>query len=72
MLVLQHCAAPKGSPMTESTKIAYSPREAAIATSLSLRKITRAISAGELKSSKIGRRRIIQRRDLEAFLAGAA
>jgi excisionase family DNA binding protein len=57
--------------MTESHKIAYSPREAAAATSLSLRKITRAISSGELKSSKIGRRRIIQRNDLETFLRGS-
>jgi excisionase family DNA binding protein len=59
--------------MTESHKIAYSPREAATATSLSVRQITRAISAGDLKSSKIGRRRVIARADLERYVsAGAA
>jgi excisionase family DNA binding protein len=55
--------------MFDSTKIAYSPREATTATSLSLRQITRAISAGDLKSSKIGRRRVITRTDLERYLS---
>jgi excisionase family DNA binding protein len=54
--------------MTDSHKLAYSPKEAATATSLSVRQISRAISAGDLKSSKIGRRRVIARADLERYV----
>jgi len=58
--------------MFDSTKIAYSPREAAAATSLSLRQITRAISSGALKSSKVGRRRVIARIHLERYISGGS
>jgi excisionase family DNA binding protein len=54
--------------MNKSHKIAYSPLQAANATSLSLRTIMRAIKSGQLKSSKVGRRRIVRSRDLNAFL----
>ena len=55
--------------MLDTTKLAYSPREAATATSLSVRQITRAIAAGDLKSTKIGRRRVIARTDLERYIS---
>jgi excisionase family DNA binding protein len=58
--------------MVLGRRIAYSPREAAVATSLSVRRIMRAIAAGELKSTKVGRRRIIRPRDIEEFLRRAA
>jgi excisionase family DNA binding protein len=54
------------------SKVAYSPQEVATATSLSLRRVMRAIAAGELKSTKIGRRRIIRADDLESFLRKSA
>ena len=54
--------------MNGSNKIAYSPQEVASATSLSLRMIMRLIASGELKSFKVGRRRIVRSRDLNAFL----
>ena len=58
-------------PVTES-KLAYSPQEAADASSLSLRAIWRAIETGELKSAKVGRRRIIPAADLAEFLRRSA
>lgn len=45
--------------MIGSHTIAYSSRQAATATSLSVRQITRAISIGEITSSKIGRCHLI-------------
>jgi excisionase family DNA binding protein len=48
--------------------IAYSPKGAAHASSLSLREVMKAIRAGKLASFKKGRRRIILRQDLEAYL----
>jgi excisionase family DNA binding protein len=54
--------------MNGSNKIAYSPQEVASATSLSLRTILRVIASGQLKSFKVGRRRIVRSRDLTAFL----
>jgi excisionase family DNA binding protein len=56
----------------DTNKIAYSPREAADVTSLSLRKLMDAIAAGELRSFKKGRRRVIFRADLEAYLRSEA
>jgi excisionase family DNA binding protein len=52
-------------------KVAYSPQEVAAATSLSLRRVIRAIAAGELKSTKLGRRRIICADDLQQYVRGA-
>jgi len=54
--------------MSNPTKVAYSPEEAAAASSLSVRSIWNAIARGELRSSKKGRRRLILARDLEAWL----
>jgi excisionase family DNA binding protein len=51
-----------------TTRIAYSPKEAADATSLSLRKLMGAIASGELRSFKKGRRRVILARDLQRYL----
>ena len=48
--------------------IAYSPKEAADVSSLSLRKLMAAVATGELRSFKKGRRRIILAKDLEAYL----
>jgi excisionase family DNA binding protein len=52
----------------ELKPIAYSTRQAAVVSSLSLREVMKAIATGELKSFKKGRRRIIFRQDLEAYL----
>jgi excisionase family DNA binding protein len=49
-------------------QIAYSPPQAAAASSLSLRTITAAIASGELRSFRLGRRRIVFRTDLDAYL----
>jgi excisionase family DNA binding protein len=51
--------------------IAYSPRGAADACSLSLRSIMTAIAAGKLPSVKKGRRRLVFAADLEAYLRSA-
>jgi excisionase family DNA binding protein len=51
-----------------SERIAYSPREAAAASSLSVRKLMAAIADGHLKSYRKGRRRLIFREDLERYL----
>jgi excisionase family DNA binding protein len=48
--------------------MAYSPQGAAEASSLSLREVMRAIAAGQLRSFKRGRRRLVFREDLEAYL----
>ena len=52
----------------ERVVLAYSPKEAAAASSLSLRKVMEAIATRELRSLKKGRRRLILRTDLEAYL----
>lgn len=57
---------------TNPTPLAYSPRQAAEASSLSLRQIMEAIARGELASVKKGRRRLILAGDLEAYLRTAA
>jgi excisionase family DNA binding protein len=49
-------------------RVTLSPLQAAQATSLSLRTIAYAISTGELRSFKKGRRRLIFREDLETYL----
>jgi excisionase family DNA binding protein len=51
-----------------SEPIAYSPQRAAETSGLSLRYVMKAISGGKLRSFKKGRRRIILREDLEAYL----
>ena len=48
--------------------VAYSPKGASDATSLSLRTIRRDMAAGRLRSFKKGRRRIIFASDLRAYL----
>ena len=48
--------------------LAFSPKRAAVASSLPLRTITAAIASGALPSFKKGRRRLILRADLEGFL----
>jgi hypothetical protein len=48
--------------------LAYNVRQAATASSLSVRKLSDLIRIGDLRSFKKGRRRIILRKDLEAFL----
>ena len=53
---------------TTSEPIAYSPQRAAETVGLSLRFVMKAISSGKLHSLKKGRRRIILREDLEAYL----
>lgn len=50
-------------------QIAYSTRQAADASSLSLRQIMKDLASGKLRSRKKGRRRIILARDLERYLA---
>ncbi len=50
-------------------KIAYSIREAVEATNISRTKIYELINQGVLPSHKLGRRTLILRRDLDAFLA---
>ena len=58
--------------MIETTGvIAFSPRKAAEASSLSLRTLMTAIASGELPSTKKGRRRLIFRVDLESYLRSA-
>ena len=54
--------------MTKQTVLAYSPRGAADASSLSVRMIRAAMASGALRSRKRGRRRIILARDLELYL----
>jgi excisionase family DNA binding protein len=49
-------------------RLSYNPQEAALTTGLPLRTITAAIASGELRSFKKGRRRIIFREDLDAYL----
>ena len=56
---------------TDSLKpqpLALSPRQVVDVSSLSMRHVMKAIATGELKSFKKGRRRIIFREDLEAYL----
>ena len=48
--------------------VAYSTRQAALVSSLSLRHVMNAIATGELRSYKKGRRRVIFREDLETYL----
>ena len=57
---------------TMTPKMAFSPTEAAQASSLSLRTVMSAIASGELPSMKVGRRRIVLAEDLESFLRGPA
>jgi excisionase family DNA binding protein len=50
------------------TRLAYSKKEAAAATSISVRSIDYLISKGQLKGVKIGRRVVIPARDLEKLV----
>ena len=43
-------------------------QEAAFVSTLSLRKVASAIAAGDLRTIKIGDRRIVRRVDLESFM----
>ena len=46
-------------------RFGYSPTEAAVATGLSLSTVNRKLATGELKSVKVGRRRVISPEALE-------
>jgi excisionase family DNA binding protein len=50
------------------TRLAYSKKEAATATSISVRSIDYLISKGKLRAVKIGRRVVIPARDLEKLI----
>lgn len=54
----------------EGVRLAFSPREAAAMTSLSVRTIRKAIADGRLPVARIGRRIVVRREQLEKFLAG--
>lgn len=49
-------------------RLAYSPAEAAEAIGISRAKLYELLEAGELRSVKIGRRRLIRAADLESLL----
>ena len=51
-------------------KLSLSIEEAMTATGLGRTKLYKIINSGEIKARKIGRRTIILKDDLEAFLAG--
>ena len=53
-------------------RLAYSKKEAAAATSISLRSIDYLIGKGQLKAVKIGRRVVIPARDLEKLICNGA
>ena len=53
---------------TRGERLAFSFRGASTASSLSVRKLSDAVRRGELRAFKKGRRRIILREDLEAYL----
>jgi excisionase family DNA binding protein len=60
-----------GSPDAGLTdRLSYNPQQASLATGLPLRTITAAIASGDLRSFKVGRRRLIFRDDLERYLRG--
>jgi len=59
-----------GDPLAE--RLAYSVAEAAFITGLSRDLLYDQMRSGDLLYLKVGRRRIITRRDLEAFLGRAA
>jgi excisionase family DNA binding protein len=50
-----------------SSRILFSPREFSALTGLSLRTTTKLIASGELKSIRVGRRRLVHRDELERF-----
>jgi excisionase family DNA binding protein len=53
---------------TERAPLAYSIPGASATSTLSIRKISDAIRRGELKAYRKGRRRLVLREDLEAYL----
>ena len=53
------------APAPPAQRLSYSPTEAAWATGLSLPTINRKIARGELRSVKVGRRRLIPAQELE-------
>jgi excisionase family DNA binding protein len=66
-----HAVADVDPALRSSDRLSYSPQGATQASGLPLRTITAAIADGRLRSFKLGRRRIIFRDDLEAFLRSA-
>ncbi len=58
--------------MEINTPLAYSIRQAAAASSLSIRKLSDAIRHGELPAFRKGRRRIVMREDLLNYLKSGA
>lgn len=61
-------------PATGSSelRLAFSPDEAAAALGISRELVNDLLRTGQLQSVKAGRRRLISRQHLEAFLAGDA
>ena len=57
--------------MTEP-KLTYNLNESAYLTGLSRRELDRQIAAGVLRSVRVGRRRLVTRRDLEQFIESHA
>jgi len=49
-------------------RFGYSPTETAVAIGVSLSTVNRKLATGELKSIKIGRRRVVPRDELEKLL----
>src|SRR5262249_102481 len=56
-------------PLLLSSKILFSRREFSTLTGLSLRTIAKLIASGELRSIRVGRRRLVRRAELDRFIA---
>lgn len=63
---------PVEPPAIKTFKLAVSPAEAAGIMSLGRTKLFALLATGELKSFKLGSRRLIRVSDIEAFLDGLA
>ncbi|MGA7540622.1 MAG: helix-turn-helix domain-containing protein [Steroidobacteraceae bacterium] len=58
--------------LSHPQRIAVSPGEYAFATGLSISTVQRKLASGEIRSAKVGRRRLIPREELERLLSGVA
>jgi excisionase family DNA binding protein len=74
--IQQHAARAPGrdNPVTSAgeSRLAFSPDEAADLLGISRELVFGLLRTGQLKSVKAGRRRLISRQHLDAFLAGDA